>query len=145
MLLKCSHSIPNFTGEVPHNRLVSEPSRLTQLTGHQASKPPTSISILPPPELHPLRHHRTHTSEWYPSAQVTAQLSPMVQEAQPGPDKEPLRKRSPMYHVSASQMGYGSVRRNCKSIQWKPPSLKSLHCRMPRLCSGSRDSLWKEA
>ena len=33
----------------------------------------------------------------------------MVQEAQSGPDKERLRKRSPMEHVSASQVGYGIV------------------------------------
>ena len=47
---------------------------------------------------------------WHPSAQLTAQLSPMVQEGQSGPDQEEqLGKRPPMEHVSASQVGYGSV------------------------------------
>ena len=33
----------------------------------------------------------------------------MVQEAQSGQDKEPLSKRSPLEHVSASQVRYGGV------------------------------------
>ena len=33
----------------------------------------------------------------------------MVQETKFSPDEEPVGKRSPMEHVSASQVGYGSV------------------------------------
>ena len=96
---------------------------------------------------------------WYPSAQVTAQLSPMVQEAQSDPDKEPLSKRSPMEHVGASQVGYGSVGSLTKAPSEPPvkpveaavPEIAALpyehgRCRtLRRLCSGSRDSPWKEA
>ena len=64
-----------------------------------------------------------------------------------------------MEHVSASQVGHGSVGSLTKAPSELPVNtveaavLKSLHCRMSnwrcktprRLCSGSRDSLWKKS
>ena len=72
---------------------------------------------------------------WYSSAQVTAQLSPMVLEAQSGPDKEPLSKKSPMEHVCARQVGYGSVgsltkapsEPQVKTVAAANPEISALH------------------
>ena len=70
---------------------------------------------------------------WYPSVQVTAQLSPMVQEAQSGPDEKPFSKRSAMEHVSASQVGYGSVGSLAKAPS--VPQVKTVEAAVPEIAA----------
>ena len=57
----------------------------------------------------------------------------MVQEAQFSPDKEPLSKRSPMEHESASQVGCGSVGSLAKAPS--VPQIKTVEAAVPEIAA----------
>ena len=57
----------------------------------------------------------------------------MVQEAQFNPDNEPLSKRSPMEHVSALLVGYGSVGSLTKAPS--EPQVKTVEAAVPEIAA----------
>ena len=67
------------------------------------------------------------------------QLSPMVQEAQTGPDKEPSSKRSPMEHVSASQVGDGVVESLTKAAS--EPQVITVEAAVPEIAALPEEQL----
>ena len=136
------------------------------LTGHQENRPPTNTSVLPPTQPHHPRLHCTHTSKCHWCRSLLSTLPRVARKLKPRSEK-----RSPVQTKSRWARGrkwstsvlrkwdteaFGRsprLRQNRKSTQWKTRSLKSLLCRVSnwlcktprRLCSGSRDPLWKGA